>query len=420
MTINGNHTFEIDTVMKKWKDDFENLYNKPNNDDYDHYFYENVLKQKHILEQSPYFDFNISDDPLNKPIMYDEVEKVIKKLQKKKSVGWDNIPNKIIKNKFLTMLLLKFFQKCFDSGLVPSIWLKSVITPIPKPGMKDPYTPLNYRGISLISCLSKVYSSILNKRISAYCNRSNIIVDEQNGFRPGRSCEEHIFTLTTIIRNQFAKSKPLFTSFIDLKKAFDWVDRDLLMYKLLTYGINGKIYNAIKSLYQHSMSSVRLNEYMSEWFPVTSGVKQGDNLSPILFCLYINDLALTLKENNIGVNIDGHTICILLYADDIVLLAENEKDLQTLLDITQDWCYKWKMNINVEKSKIMHFRQNKKKQSNVNFSFGDMPLQYCESYKYLGIYLDPHLKFNCCIKTLADSGGEHWVHCCQNSNTLKM
>ena len=101
--VNGNHTSEIDTFMKKWKDGFEKLYSKPNHDDYDHYFYENVLKQKYILEQSPYFDFNILDDPLNKPVMYDEVEKVIKKLQKKKSVGWDNIPNEIIKNKSLTM-----------------------------------------------------------------------------------------------------------------------------------------------------------------------------------------------------------------------------------------------------------------------------------------------------------------------------
>ena len=82
--INGNHTSEIVTVMKKWKDDFENLYNKLNNDDYDHYFYEKFLKQKHVLEQLPYFAFNISDDPLNKPVKYDEVEKVIKKLQKKK------------------------------------------------------------------------------------------------------------------------------------------------------------------------------------------------------------------------------------------------------------------------------------------------------------------------------------------------
>ena len=79
-----------------------------------------------------------------------------------------------------------------------------------------------------------------------------MFVDEQNGFRSGRSCEEHIFTLTTIVRNQFAKSKALFTPFIDLKKAFDWVDRDLLMYRLLTYGINGKIYNAVKSMYQNT------------------------------------------------------------------------------------------------------------------------------------------------------------------------
>ena len=74
-------------LWKKWKDDFENLYNKLNNDDYSHYFYFFVLKQKHILVQSPYFAFNISDDPLNKPVMYDEVGKVIKKLQKKKSVS---------------------------------------------------------------------------------------------------------------------------------------------------------------------------------------------------------------------------------------------------------------------------------------------------------------------------------------------
>ena len=85
---------------------------------------------------------------------------------------------------------------------------------------------------------------------------------------------------------------------------------------------------------------------MSEWFSVISGVKQGDNLSPTLFCIYINDLAMALKETNIWVNVEDHKICILLYADEIVLLAENETDLQILLDITYDWCYKWKLTIN--------------------------------------------------------------------------
>ena len=105
--------------------------------------------------------------------MYDEVEKVLNKLKSNKSAGWDNIPNEVIKNKSVYVLLLKYFQKYFDSSFVPSI-----VSPIPKSATKDPHTPLNYRG---------------NNRILLYCNMSNILVDKQNGFRSGRSCEEHIF-----------------------------------------------------------------------------------------------------------------------------------------------------------------------------------------------------------------------------------
>ena len=121
------------------------------------------------------------------------------------------------------------------------------------------------------------------------------------------------------------------------------------MYRLLTYGITGKIYRAIQSLYNNITSCVCVNNYLTNVFPVTSGVKQGDTLSPTLFCIYINDLAITLKGKGIGINVNGQYVCLLLYADDLVLLAENEKDLQMLLDITQEWCHKWKLNINREK-----------------------------------------------------------------------
>ena len=82
------------------------------------------------------------------------------------------------------------------------MWQKSIIKPIPKGSGKDPYVPLNYRGISLISCVSKVYSSLLNKRIVNFCNIRGIFPDEQNGFRSGRSCEDHIFSLSSIIKNR--------------------------------------------------------------------------------------------------------------------------------------------------------------------------------------------------------------------------
>ena len=95
------------------------------------------------------------------------------------------------------------------------------ILPIPKSSKKDPYVPLNYRGLSLLSCVAKLYSGILNNRINMYCDMLDIIVDEQNGFRKGRSCEDHIFSLYSIVKNNIEQSQSTYCAFIDLEKAFD-------------------------------------------------------------------------------------------------------------------------------------------------------------------------------------------------------
>ena len=176
-----------------------------------------------------------------------------------------------------------------------------------------------------------------------------------------------------------------------MQKAFDWVNRDLLFYKLLEYNIDGKIYNCIKAMYNHPLSYIKLNSYVTEWFPTDSGVRQGDSLSPTLFALFINDLAKEMKTLDIGVKtIDNEKVCILLFADDIVILAENEQDLQILMNFVDVWCKKWKMKVNIDKTKVVHFRNKRYPRTQQPFYLGDIEVEKIDKYKYLGIYLDEY------------------------------
>ena len=125
---------------------------------------------------------------------------------------------------------------------LPGPWTNKVLLkPIPKGSGKNPYIPTNYRTISLISCIAKIYSSLLNTRILNFLESRNILVEEQNGFRPKRSCIEHIFTLTSAINKNLNENKSVFGVFIDFEKAFDRVNRDLMIYSLLKCNIRGKL-----------------------------------------------------------------------------------------------------------------------------------------------------------------------------------
>ena len=283
------------------------------------------------------------------------------------------MPNDAIKNENAKLMLHRLFNMCFKIGLNPSDWYFSNIVPIPKPN-KDQRDPLQNRCITIICCVAKVYSSILNHRIQQFLESGRLLVEEQNGFRASRSCIDHIFVLVTILRNRLAMGKDTFLAFVDFKKAFDSVDQDMLLYKLYQLGIRDRMYRAISSLYKNPQSRVLLNDYCTDYFYCPIGVKQGDCLSPTLFSIYINDLAIKIKESNVGIEISTgenadmtELISILMYADDIVLLSSNELDLQELLFIVEKWCLQWRLEVNLSKTNILHVRNKRKTQSSFWF-----------------------------------------------------
>ncbi len=194
------------------------------------------------------------------------------------------------------VILYKLFSKFFLSAILPTVWLKDIITPIPKSSSKDPYVPLHYRGINLISCVGKVFSGIINVTVVNYCEENGIY-----GFRKHRSCEDHIFALTSIIKNRMSEDRDTFCAFIDMQKAFNWIDRDLLFYKLQKHNINGNIYRCIKELYNSPIACAMVIKYVTDWFTIGSGVRQGDSLSPTLFGLFINDLIKDVKDIKLDV-----------------------------------------------------------------------------------------------------------------------
>ncbi|CAG2233157.1 unnamed protein product [Mytilus edulis] len=176
----------------------------------------------------------IYDDMLDCEISVEEVFNVLKSSKNGKSPGYDEIPVELYKNQTMLNALTRVFNICFDSGKVPAMWSKGIITPIPKSSTSDPRDPLSYRGITLAPVSYKLYCGVLNSRLTYKLDDIDFLCDEQNGFRKGRSTVDHLSTLATIIETRKLRKQSTYVAFIDFKKAYDWINRNLLFCKLKT------------------------------------------------------------------------------------------------------------------------------------------------------------------------------------------
>ena len=353
------------------------------------------------------------NDKINHYFTKAEILYVIKKLKNNKACGVDNIINEFLKNcpDIIYDILVLIFNIILHTGIIPKTWTVSLIQPIYK-GKGSVNDPDNFRGISLISCIAKIFTAVLNNRLTVYLNNSNILGEEQAGFRENYCTSDHIFVLNTLINIYQSKYKQIYCAFVDYKKAFDFINRSNLWGKLLEYGINGKIIRVIYNIYENSKACVKKAGNISPSFRSELGVRQGDNLSPLLFALYLNDFkrflsmrynGLKLNENLVKEYLSTEDVIIylqmyvLLYADDTIILSESAIELQKALDALYDYCGVWDLKVNTSKTNIVIFSRGKITVYPV-FKFGNQVIDVVESYIYLGTVMNYNGNFSKAIQ----------------------
>ena len=258
---------------------------------------------------------------------------------------------------------------------------------------------------------------------------------EQAGFRENHSTIDHLFSLYGLIDVLLSKRKRLYCAFLDYEKAFDKVDRILPWQKLLEHKIEGKILTVIQNMYATAKSCVMSNNEQSEFFTVHLGVRQGENLSPILFALFLNDMKTflgtdlaglgTIIEESRDFNMDESDInnflklFLLLYADDTIIFSETPDGLQKGLTKIKEYCDKWKLKLNVGKCKIVIFSRGKVR-SFPNFTIGEDVIEVVTSFLYLGLKLNYNNRMNVAHKDLYDRASRAMLALLKKCKTLNL
>ena len=259
---------------------------------------------------------------------------------------------------FNSKLLLNVLNFVLQNNVTAHEWYISIIAPIHKKGPK--MDPDNYRGISLISCLYKLLTAILNKRIASFCLENKILSKAQLGFVMGNRCSDGHFILHNLIKDYcHEKGKWLYSCFVDFSKAFDCIPRDILFERLKAKGITGKVFNLIKKIYMNEKCRIKVGGMLTDTFDANQGVRQGCILSPLLFNIFISDLPeiLNKMENNPAkIGPDEELSCI-LWADDLVMISESKEGLTKMLQNLSDFSKRNGLKINQDKTKCMVFNK---------------------------------------------------------------
>ena len=309
---------------------------------------------------------------------------------KRRKVGPDGILSDYLKvfGETHPNILLKIINGLFVETTYPDDWNTNFLKPIYKKG--DILDPDNYRGIAIGSAFAKLYSLILLSRLIKFIEEKGLISPNQIGFMKYFRTSDHNFLLQTLIEKSKLNKNKLYVAFIDFKKAYDTVDRNLLFDRLRQVGISGLFYKNIVEMYKNTRYSIKTSNGCLEPILSNLGLRQGCPLSPMLFNLFIDDVAdiFTNSSELSPISLQGKPINHFLYADDLVLVSESAIGLQSCLDKLGIYARDKSLTISIKKSKTMVFNSAglfiKER-----FYIGGDALEPVDSFCYLGFEVKP-------------------------------
>ena len=340
---------------------------------------------------------------LNDPIELDEMAVVFNKLKRGKAAGPDGIRAEFLKDAvvrefededgshpvFRNVLLEPVhavINAFFESGDPPVSWSEAAISAVFKKG--DPTCKDNYRGIAVGNVFGKVFSMVLEQRLSKWSEEHRHRAQAQAGFRKGMRTTDQLFILRHVIDKYRLQKKPLFCCCVDFKKAYDSVDCRLLLQRLASLGIWGMMLTSIAAMYRNVPLHARVDGKVGPAFQSSIGVKQGDPLSPLLFGLFIDELEDFVRQRlpNSGAQVGPSKCQLLLYADDVVLFAETAVELQSQLDALKEFCDLKHMTVNVQKTQILSCRS--RDAVGCSWQYAGEAIEVVSTFKYLGITVE--------------------------------
>ena len=322
----------------------------------------------------------------------DEIETVIYKM--KKSGDIHDIPTKFLHicAKKLSSTLAELFNLCVHAGKFPKIFKTATVTPVFKKGARDRIS--NYRPISILSNLSKIFECLMFSRISSFFHNNGLLSDNQFGFRKGKNTELACISLVDRVIPAIENNEYAICIFLDFSACFDTLCRNILLGKIDNYGIRGNPHAMIQSYFSERDQCVKYNGCFSDTKTQEMGVIQGSKNGPLFFDIYSNDFNLICEERE-NLHFADDT-CLIYTGNNLPLMTHH---INERLKIILDWCNCNKLSINPSKSEMMIFT-NKCIEVEPDIRLGSSRILRKSAVKYLGLNIDDTLKFNTHIDRL--------------------